>query len=199
MRPEGPSALDAQITELLRRVSAGDSSASEELMPVVYAELRRIARRHLRNERQDHTLQPTALVNEVYLRMFERTIPQFSDRAHFMAIASRIMRSILVDYARARRSAKRGGEDQRITLDTDLAMAAPNGDALVSLLDLDLAIEALARENPYPAQVVEMRYFGGMTAEETAEVVGRSIHVVQHELRFAHAWLRRRLTGRESE
>jgi RNA polymerase sigma-70 factor (ECF subfamily) len=187
--------LDAPITELLRRVRAGDSSASDELMPVVYGELRRIARQHLRKERQDHTLQPTALVNEVYLRMFESSKPQFSDRAHFMAMASRMMRSILVDYARARGSAKRGGHDQRIALDTDLAMPASNGDAQVSLLDLDLAIEAMARENPSPAQVIEMRYFGGMTAEETAEVVGRSIHIVQHELRFAHAWLRRRLSG----
>jgi RNA polymerase sigma-70 factor (ECF subfamily) len=190
--------LDAPITELLRRVRAGDSSASDELMPVVYGELRRIARQHLRKERQDHTLQPTALVNEVYLRMFESSKPQFSDRAHFMAMASRMMRSILVDYARARGCAKRGGHDQRIALDTDLAMPSPNGNALVSLLDLDLAIEAMACENPSPAQVIEMRYFGGMTAEETAEVVGRSVHIVQHELRFAHAWLRRRLSGRGS-
>jgi RNA polymerase sigma factor (TIGR02999 family) len=153
---------------------------------------------HLRKERQDHTLQPTALVNEVYLRIFGSTIPQFSDRAHFMAIASRTMRGILVDYARARGSAKRGGNDRRITLDTGLEMAMTKSDAMVSLLDLDLAIEALARENPYLAQVIEMRYFGGMTAEETAEVVGRSVHIVQHELRFAHAWLRRKLAGPES-
>jgi RNA polymerase sigma-70 factor (ECF subfamily) len=189
---------DAQITELLRRVRAGESSASHELMPIVYGELRRIARQHLRKERRDHTLQPTALVNEVYLRIFEGSNPQFSDRAHFMAIVSRTMRGILVDYARARGSAKRGGHEQRIALDTGMATPGQNGDALVSLLDLDLAIEALARENPSPAQVIEMRYFGGMTAEETAEVVGRSVHIVQHELRFAHAWLRRRLTGQLS-
>jgi RNA polymerase sigma-70 factor (ECF subfamily) len=197
MRPEGRVALDAQITELLRRVSSGDSSASDELVPVIYTELHRIARQHLRRERKDHTLQPTALVNEVYLKMFEGSNPQFSDKAHFMALASRMMRSILVDYARARGTAKRGGHDQRIELDTGLAISAPNGAELVSLLDLDLAIEALARENPSPAQVIEMRYFGGMTAEETAEAVGRSIHIVRHELRFAHAWLRRRL-GRAS-
>jgi RNA polymerase sigma-70 factor (ECF subfamily) len=189
--------LDTQVTELLRRVRAGDSSASDELMPLVHAELHRIARRHLRNERQGHTLQPTALVNEVYLRIFESSNPQFSDRAHFLAIASRTMRSILVDYARARGTAKRGGQDQRVGLDTGLATAGKREEELVSLLDLDLAIEALARENPSPAQVIEMRYFGGMTAEETAEVVGRSVHIVQHELRFAHAWLRRRLAGRQ--
>lgn len=162
-------------------------------MPAVYAELHRIARRHLSKERPDHTLQPTALVNEVYLKMFDASHPQFSDRAHFMAIASRIMRGILVDYARARGAAKRGGQERRIAIEADLAAPANSGDALVSLLDLDLAIEALAIENPAPAQVIEMRYFGGMTAEETAEVVGRSVHIVQHELRFAHAWLRRRL------
>jgi RNA polymerase sigma factor (TIGR02999 family) len=190
--------LDAQITELLRRVRAGDSSASDELLPAVYAALHRVARQHLRKERPDHTLQPTALVNEVYLRMFNSSNPHFSDKAHFMAIASRMMRSILVDYARARGSAKRGGHDQRIALDTGLAMPASREHDLVLLLDLDLAIEALSRENPDPAQVIEMRYFGGMTAEETAEVVGRSVHIVQHELRFAHAWLRRRLAGPES-
>jgi RNA polymerase sigma factor (TIGR02999 family) len=185
--------LDAQITELLRRVRAGDSSASDELMPAVYAELHRIARRHLSKERHDHTLQPTALVNEVYLKMFDASNPNFSDRAHFMAIASRIMRSILVDYARARGAVKRGGHEKRIALEAYLATPAKQVEALVSLLDLDQAIAALAVENPAPAQVIEMRYFGGMTAEETAEVVGRSVNIVQHELRFAHAWLRRRL------
>jgi RNA polymerase sigma-70 factor (ECF subfamily) len=164
-------------------------------MPVVYAELHRIARRQLRKERPHHTLQPTALVNEVFVKIFESAKPQFCDRAHFMALASRIMRGILVDYARARGSAKRGGNDQRITLDTDVAMVASPESAPVSLLDLDMAIDALAQENPSPAQVIEMRYFGGMTAEETAEVVGRSVNVVQHELRFAHAWLRRRLSA----
>ncbi len=162
-------------------------------MPLVYAELHRIARRHLSKERPDHTLQPTALVNEVYLRMFDHAKPHFADRAHFMALASRIMRSILVDYARTRAAAKRGGHERRIMLDTNLAVPAKRPDALVSLLDLDAAIEALAKENPSPAQVIEMRYFGGMTAEETAEAVGRSVHIVQHELRFAHAWLRRKL------
>lgn len=110
-----------------------------------------------------------------------------------MAVASRVMRRILVDHARARGSAKRGGLNQRIMLDSGIVGAAKHGDELVTLLDLDLAIEALAREHSAPAQVIEMRYFGGMTAEETAEVVGRSVHIVQHELRFGHAWLRRRL------
>ena len=194
MRP-GEARVDASITELLHRVRDGDSGASDELMQAVYSELRRIAGRHLRKERFDHTLQPTALVNEVYLRMFAGVPTPISDRAHFLAIASRIMRAILVDYGRARAASKRGGEIRRITLTMNLQFEpeAEKQDAFVSLLDLHLAMDDLAVENPQPAQVVEMRYFGGMTAVETAAVVGRSVHVVQHELRFAHAWLRRRL------
>jgi RNA polymerase sigma factor (TIGR02999 family) len=188
--------LDAQLVEILSRVRAGDSSASNEFAQTTYAELHRIAQRHLRKERPDHTLQPTALVNEAYLRFFGGANQQVADRAHFMAVASRIMRSILVDHARARASSKRGGNDRRITLDLRLQPAQEESrqqDHFVSLLDLNLAIDALALEAPLPAQAIEMRYFGGMTAEEISEAVDRSINVVQHELRFAYAWLRRRL------
>jgi len=187
--------VEPQITELLRRIRAGDSAASQELMPAVYAELHGIAQRHLRAERRDHTLQPTALVNEAYLRMFQHVHPQFADKAHFLAFATRIMRNILVDHARTRVAAKRGGEGPRIALDANLQVAVDGAEHLVQLLDLDLAIEALAGESPALAQVIEMRYFGGMTAAETAEALGRSVHIVQHELRFAHAWLRRRLAA----
>jgi RNA polymerase sigma-70 factor (ECF subfamily) len=186
-------AVGQEITELLRRIREGDSAASNDLMPVVYAELRRIAARHLRKERPEHTLQPTALVHEAYLKLFEQSDPQFTDRAHFMALATRVMRSILVDHARARGSAKRGGDGPRLSFDANLDVAVEGGD--LRLLDLDRAIEALARENPPLAEVIEMRYFGGMTAEETAEAVGRSVHIVRHELRFAQAWLRRELAG----
>jgi RNA polymerase sigma factor (TIGR02999 family) len=186
----------AEITELLQRVRAGDIAASDDLIPLVYAELHRIAQMHLRKERPDHTLQPTALVNEAYLRMFENANPQFTDRAHFMALASRVMRRILVDHARSRGAAKRGGDGQRIGSGDEIEVAAADDSRYpVDLLDLDRAIEALAHESPLPAQAIEMRYFGGMTAEETSEAVGRSVHVVQHELRFAHAWLRRKLNG----
>ena len=174
----------------------GDSRASNDLIPVVYAELRRIAARHLRKERQGHTLQPTALVNEAYLRLFEQSNPQFADKAHFMALATRVMRSVLVDHARARRALKRGGEDARMTFDADLDVVVEGED--LRLLDLDRAIDALAREHPPLAEVIEMRFFGGMTAEETSEVVGRSVHIVRHELRFAQAWLRRQLVGKTS-
>lgn len=184
--------VEGDITALLRRVREGDASASEELMPAVYGELHRIAERHLRRERPQHTLQPTALVNEAYLRMF-RSNPEFPDRAHFMAFASGIMRRILVDYARTRSAAKRGGDGQRTEIDENLTVALDGVDSQLELLDLDRAIGALAEEYPAHAAVIEMRYFGGMTAEETSAVVGRSVHVVQHDLRFAHAWLRRRL------
>ena len=168
-------------------------------MPQVYAELHRIARRHLRKERPDHTLQPTALVNEAYLKMFQQSDPQFADRAHFMAFASHLMRVILVDHARARGAAKRGRNPHRAAPGVELNLAVGSADELVQLLDLDWAIEDLGRQNPSLAEVIEMRYFGGLTAEETAGVVGRSVHVVQHEIRFAHAWLRRRLAGGRPE
>jgi hypothetical protein len=167
--------LDAPIIELLRRVRAGDSSASDELMPVVYGELRRIARQHLRKERQDHTLQPTALVNEVYLRMFESSKPQFSDRAHFMAMASRMMRSILVDDARARGCAKRGGHD-----------------------DVDRPAHHFGRL--FGGHASEVPHFDNLGRRRilTRHGLDRQVQIQQHELRFAHAWLRRRLSGRGS-
>lgn len=185
--------MDTQITQLLRRVREGDADAAHELMPLVYSELHRIAGRYLRRERADHTLQPTALVNEAYLKMFGNATPEVGDKAHFLAVASQIMRRILVDYARARSSEKRGGDLQRVQA-TGLEAAKDHSD-FVPLLELDRAIDALAKENPVLAQAVEMRYFGGLTAEEAAEVTGRSVHSVRHDLRFAQAWLRRALAG----
>ena len=192
------SIVDGQVTQLLRRVGAGDAVASEELLPIVYAELHRVAQRHLRRERPDHTLQATELVNEAYLKIFGGSEAEFRDRAHFLAFASRLMRSILVDYARARNAVKRGGDLQRVPADTSLEVAVDNSDSadrLISLLDLNAAVDALSEEHPSAARAIEMRYFGGMTAEETAVAVGQTVHVVQHDLRFAHAWLRRRLTS----
>lgn len=159
-------------------------------MDVVYAALHRIAKSHLCKERSDHTLQPTALVNEAYLKLFGRSEIEFVDRAHFFAVVSRAMRRILVDHARAR-AARRG--DGRVQLDPAIEIESDTGHQQIQLLELDLAMDALARENRSLAELIEMRYFGGMTAEETAEVVARSVHVVRHELRLAHAWLRRAL------
>lgn len=181
------------ITELLHQMRGGDESARGELMSVVYQALHRIAESQLRRERPDHTLQPTALVNEAYLKLFGHSEIQFADRAHFFAVVSRAMRRILVDHARARAAARRNGE--KVLLDTSIEFEADVGSEPMELLGLDLALDALSRERSSLAELIEMRYFGGMTAEETAEVVGRSVHVVRHELRLAHAWLRRELAG----
>ena len=163
-------------------------------MDAVYTTLRRLARGYLRKERSDHTLQPTALVNEVYLKLFGRSEVQFVDRAHFFAVVSQAMRRILVDHARMRAAARREGE--RVPLKAMVEVEVDAGVEQMSLLDLDLALDALAQEKSSLAELIEMRYFGGMTADETAEVVGRSVHAVRHELRIAHAWLRRELAGR---
>ena len=179
------------ITELLHEVRAGNESARSELMNVVYRTLHRIAESHLRKERPDHTLQPTALVNEAYVKLFGHSEIAFVDRAHFFAVVSRAMRRILVDHARARAAARRN--EGRVESAASIELEA--GGEPMQLLDLDLALDALAREHSSLAELIDMRYFGGMTAEETAEVLGRSVHIVRHELRLAHAWLRRELAG----
>lgn len=163
-------------------------------MPLMYDELRRIARGHLRSQRPDHTLQPTALVNEAYLKLFEHTPPQLVDRAHFLALMSRVMRQVLVDHARALATAKRGGQEQRAELISDISVEGDQANRQLSVLELDRALGSLAKEDSGMAEVIEMHYFGGMTAEETAVVVGRSAHVVRHEIRLARAWLRRELS-----
>jgi RNA polymerase sigma factor (TIGR02999 family) len=174
----------------------GSESARGKLMDVAYAALHRIAKGHLRKERSDHTLQPTALVNEAYLKLFGHSEIQFVDRAHFFALVSQAMRRILVDHARTRGAVRRGSDGGRVPLSTTIEVEASVGKAQMGILELDLALDALAQEKSSLAQLIEMRYFGGMTAEESAEAVGRSVHVVRHELRLAHAWLRRELARR---
>lgn len=188
------SANRPEITHLLHQLGSGDESVRGELLDAVYATLHRIAKRQLRSERAGHTLQPTALVNEVYLKLFGGSAIPFTDRAHFFATVSRAMRRILVDHARARAAARRDGEV--VPLDTTIDVEGGGGRRRLNLLELDLALDALARERSSLAELIEMRYFGGMTAEESAQVVGRSVHIVRHELRFAHAWLQRALAGR---
>jgi RNA polymerase sigma factor (TIGR02999 family) len=180
------------ITELLHQMRGGNQAARDELMSLVYRTLRRIAASQLQRERPGHTLQPTALVNEAYLKVFGHAEIEFADRAHFFAVVARAMRRILVDHGRARSAARRN--DGRIQLDSAIELEAVGASTPINLVDLDLALEALAREDSSLAELIEMRYFGGMTAEETAEVVNRSVHVVRHELRVAHAWLRRELS-----
>lgn len=185
--------MPVQVTRLLERLREGEQGALDELMPIMYVELRRIARAFMRRQRVGHTLQPTALVNEAYIRLFGDAGPALANRGHFIALMSRIMRQVLVDHARAGAAAKRGGAEERVPLDTRVQIQDEGGGQEVRLLDLHRALETLERENAPLAQVVEMHYFGGMTAEEVAEAVGRSVHVVRHELRVARAWLRRAL------
>lgn len=178
---------------MLERLRAGDEEALNELVTELYSELHRVASRHLRGERTGHTLQTTALIHEVYLKLAGDRECSFTDRTHFLSVASRVMRQVLVDYARARATKKR--EHGKLQpLRTDIQMEAKTDIAPVELLDLDAALEALAREDGPLAQLIEMRYFGGMTAEQTAEALGQSVHIVRHDLRLAQAWLFRRLS-----
>lgn len=182
--PEGHS-----ITALLSRASAGDGEAFNRLMPLVYRELHRMAERSLRRETRNNTLQPTALVHEAYLRLVDYKGADYRDRMHFFAIAARVMRQILVDHARARHTAKRGGA-VKVELDHKID-CAPEPDQIV--IALDDALQALAFEDDKKARFVEMRFFGGMTAEEIAQYTAMSVHTVRHELRIAQAWLRREM------
>lgn len=178
------------ITLLLGRVREGDREALERLLPLVYGELHRLARSALRRDRGLHTLQPTALLNEAFLRLFGRQLPEFSDRAHFLGVAARVMRQVLVDYARAQGALKRGPAMQ-VELPENLASGAPAG----SLLELNQALERLGQEDARLVTLIEMRFFAGMTAEETAEARAESVHVVRHDLRYAQARLRRLMVG----
>lgn len=181
-----------EVHHLFARLQGGDESAFNELSEVLYKELYRIASRQLRSERSNHTLQPTALVNEAYLKLSDFQGRQFTGQVHFLAVASRVMRQVLVDYARARGSQKRGGDRTPVPM-TSLEIESEPGMAPLDLIELNTAIQELAEEDDALARLIEMRYFGGLTAEETAEALGMSVHAVRHDLRYAQAWLRRRL------
>jgi RNA polymerase sigma factor (TIGR02999 family) len=187
--------MATRVPELFEKLRSGDQSALNELTPALYGELHRVASRHLSGERSNHTLQATALVHEAYLKLFDGAERKFADEVHFLAIASRVMRQVLVDYGRARASQKRsGGAAGDALRTTSLEVNSDSGLEQLDLIELDSAIKALAAEDESLARLIEMRYFGGMTAEETAEVLGLSVHVVRHDLRFAQAWLRSKLT-----
>lgn len=177
------------ITLLLRRIREGDRAALDALIPLVYSELHRLAVNQIRADRANLTLQPTALIHEAFLRLFGSSAPSFEDRAHFLGVVSRVMRQVLVDSARKRQALKRAG-GLRVTLE-DVPGAA--GSPVVDLLAIDQALERLGREDPRMVQLIEMRFFAGMTAEETAEALGDSVHVVRHGIRYALATLRRDL------
>jgi RNA polymerase sigma factor (TIGR02999 family) len=180
----------AEVTGLLKAWSSGDPAALDRLASVVYQELRRIARRYMKNERPGNTLQTTALVNEVYLRLVDVQNVDWQHRAQFFAISAQMMRRVLVDAARARGSYKRGGGAVKVNID-ETAVLAPEPDA--SILALDNALEAFSRAAPRQAKVVELRYFGGLSEEEIVQVLGISPRTVRRDWDFARAWLMREL------
>ena len=181
----------ADVSQLLRAWSDGDKSALDRLTPIVYEELRRLARRYLRGESAGHSLQTTALVNEAYVRLVDYTRMQWQNRAHFFAVSAQLMRQILVDHAR-RHNLKRGGSLQHVSLEEATALG---GERAADMVALDDAMNALARLDPRKVQVVEMRFFGGLSVEETAEVLKVSPVTVMRDWSTAKAWLYREMTG----
>jgi RNA polymerase sigma factor (TIGR02999 family) len=179
-----------EITHLLRRWSQGDRAALDQLMPSVYQELRKVADGYLRQERPNHTLQPTALINEAYLRLVKQDFPEWQSRRHFYGVAAQLMRQILVEHARARAADKRGGGARTYSLDEALSFSAEKAAELVALDD---ALVALARFDERKVRIIELRYFGGLSLEETAEALGVSVATVGNEMRVARAWLRREM------
>jgi RNA polymerase sigma factor (TIGR02999 family) len=183
------------ITRMLADYRGGDRDAFGRLLPLLYGELRRIAARRLRGERSGHTLQPTDLVHEAYLKLADQRDARWQNRAHFYGAAARVMRNILVDYARTRLAGKRGGGAVRVTLvDAFVGSDAPD----VDVIALDDALRALAEFDPQKCRIVELRYFGGLSIEETAEAVGISTATVKREWTVAKVWLHQRLTGGSS-
>jgi RNA polymerase sigma-70 factor, ECF subfamily len=186
------------VTELLRAWSDGDESALERLLPLVEAELHRLARGYMARERGGHTLQPTALVNEAFLRLIDARHVRWQDRAHFLGIAARLMRRVLVDHARSRGYQKRGGGAVRVTLTEALAVA-PEPALDLDLAALDRALDELAADDARKARVIELRFFGGLSVEETAEVLHLSTDTIKRDWRLAKLWLLRALEGEPVE
>jgi RNA polymerase sigma factor (TIGR02999 family) len=180
-----------QFTILLKDWSGGDRAALDALTPIVYHELRRLASARLRSERSGHTLQPTALIHEAYLKLVDHDQKEWHSRSHFFSVASQVMREILVDHARKHRSAKRGG-GEKIALDEAVSLAPERSKMLI---DLDEALRDLARFDARKARLVELKYFGGLSGEEIAVALGISISTITRESRLAEAWLQRRMGG----
>ena len=181
-----------EVTRLLHDWRAGDETARDQLLVVVYEELRKLAANYLRHERANHTLQPTALVHEAYLQLIDQSQVGFDSRAHFFGAAAQLMRRILVDYARAHNAEKRGYGVERLALDE--ALGVPNQERDVNLLALDDALHELARLDPQQSRIVELRYFGGLSIEETATVVGVSPTTVKREWNMAKHWLNKQIS-----
>ena len=196
-QPDEPAVSD--VSKLLRAWSGGDQNALESLTPIVYEELRRLARRHMRRERPGHSLQTTALVNEAYMRLVDYKRMQWQNRAHFFAVSAQLMRRILVEHAR-RHNLKRGGGMQQVSLEEAAVVGSGRAaDPRGNFVALDDALDALARLDARKVRVVEMRFFGGLSVEETAEVLKVSAVTVMRDWSTAKAWLYRELTGGTSE
>lgn len=183
-----------EVTQLLKAMNAGDSSAAEHLLPLVYAELHRLAKSYMRRERPDHTLQPTALINEAYMRLIGNDI-DWNSRAHFIAVAAQVMRQVLVDFARAHAAKRRAGGLRRVEMRDDLAIAP---ERLEEVMSLDEALTRLAAVKPRQARVVELRYFGGLEIEEIARILDVSPRSVKRDWSLARIWLFRELRPREA-
>ena len=183
-----------EITPLLRRWSQGDESALSLLLPIVYQELHRVAQGYLRRERPGHTLQPTALIHEAYLRLVNQTAaPAWESRQHFFGVAARLMRQILVEHARVHAAAKRGGGAANLPLEEALTYSAENAAELVALDD---ALQALAKFDERKVRIIELRHFAGLSLAETAAMLGLSVATINNETRLARAWLHRELSGK---
>jgi RNA polymerase sigma-70 factor, ECF subfamily len=174
------------VTQLLIELSQGNRVKVDMLLPLIYDELRRLAMSYLRRERPDHTLQATALVHEAYLRLIDQTRVNWQNRAHFLGVAAQLMRRLLVDYARKHNAEKRGADFQKLTLDENIDQAVERSEQIVAL---DRALDALAAIDEQKARIVELRYFGGLTVEETAEVMGVTPITIKRHWRMAKAWL----------
>jgi RNA polymerase sigma factor (TIGR02999 family) len=189
-------ATTTSITVLVHEYANGDKAALDRLLPLVYSELRRIAQKHLRDERSGHTLQPTALVHEMYARLAGQSPPDLRDRIHFLSVSAHVMRQILIDHARTKYAQKRGGRSEKLSLDEarDACMEKPG-----IMVRIDDALNQLASHDPRKAKLIEMRFFGGLTAEESAVVLDLPVHVVRRDLRVAQAWLQRELNQDSGE
>jgi RNA polymerase sigma-70 factor (ECF subfamily) len=186
-----PTAASHEVTQLLMAWNHGDQSALERLIPLVHAELHRIARRYMRSERAGHTLQTSALINEAYLRLIDAQQVHWQNRAHFFGIAAQLMRRVLVDFARSRGYKKRGGGALQVSLDETMVITKERGEDLVAL---DEALSALSELDERKGRVVEMRFFGGLSEKEIAEALRVSLETVRRDWRLAKSWLRRRLS-----
>jgi RNA polymerase sigma factor (TIGR02999 family) len=185
----------SQVSKLLQDWRDGDREALDALLPLVYEELRRLAHHHLRNERPEHTLQSAALVHEAYFRLVGQDLPELESRAHFFAVAAQLMRQILVDYARRRRASKRGGGVYMLTLDDAVALPQRKN---VDVVALDDALNTMAEVDPRQSRVVELRFFAGLSLEETSKVMGIATATVQRDWTAARAWLHREISRRNT-